>query len=44
MLEEITEMERILTRLLEPDNDVIMEVSILVQNNLILENMLLLNC
>lgn len=44
MFEEITEMERILTRLLEPDNNVIMEVSILVQNYMIFENILLLNC
>jgi len=44
MFEEITEMERILTRLLEPDNNVIMEVSILEQNYMIFENILLLNC
>jgi len=42
MFQEITEMERILTRLLEPDNDVIMLVSISVQNGMILENIKLL--
>jgi len=42
MFVEITEMERILTRLLEPDNDVIMLVSISVQNGIILKNIKLL--
>jgi len=42
MFVEITEMERILTRLLEPDNDVIMQVNISVQNRMILKNIKLL--
>lgn len=44
MFVEITEIERILTRLLEPDNDVIKLVSISVQKGMILNNILLLNC
>lgn len=42
MFVDITEMERILTRLLEPDNEVIMLVSISVQNGMILKNIKLL--
>ncbi len=36
MFVDITEIERILTRLLEPDNEVIKQVNIIVQNDLII--------
>lgn len=40
----INEVERILTRLLEPDNEVITQVNVSVQNGMIFENIKLLNC
>jgi len=39
MFVDITEIERILTRLLEPDSEAIKQVNIIVQNDLIIDQM-----